>query len=244
MPAGAPNPDHDDVRARARAAFVGLAAGDALGAPVEFMTAGEIRTAHRVHREMTGGGWLHLEPGRFTDDTEMSRAIARAIDRLGGFDLRAVADELAAWLKSGPIDAGNTVRKGLRGYIVHGQLESPENEWDAGNGAAMRALPVALLALGDEAALDRWQRAQARLTHHHPLSDAACAALGRMPSWRSGRAPRPRCAARPTGWWPRSPPSGSSPTAGSPPATSWTRCRRPSTASSRPRPSRTASSPP
>jgi ADP-ribosyl-[dinitrogen reductase] hydrolase len=172
--------DLDDVRARARAAFVGLAVGDALGAPVEFMTAAEIRAKHGVHREMTGGGWLHLAPGRFTDDTEMSLVMARAIAAAGGFELRTVADALAAWLKTNPIDVGNTIRKGLRGYLVHGTLETPPNEWDAGNGAVMRLLPVALATLGDEALLDRCLLAQAHLTHHHPLSDAACAAVGRL----------------------------------------------------------------
>ena len=32
----------EDMRSRARASFLGLAIGDALGAPVEFMTSGEI----------------------------------------------------------------------------------------------------------------------------------------------------------------------------------------------------------
>jgi ADP-ribosyl-[dinitrogen reductase] hydrolase len=178
----APGPtyDLDDLRARARAAFLGLALGDALGATLEFMTAAEIKAALGVHSELTGGGWLRLKPGRVTDDTEMSLCLARAIDRVGGFDLRAVADELAGWLKTNPVDVGSTVRKGLRLYLVHGQLETPLNEWDAGNGAAMRLLPVALLTLGDEAALERQVLAQARLTHHHPLSDAACVTLGRM----------------------------------------------------------------
>jgi ADP-ribosyl-[dinitrogen reductase] hydrolase len=40
--------------------------------------------------------------------------------------------------------------------------------------------PVALLTLGDDALLERLALEQAHLTHHHPLSDAACAALGRM----------------------------------------------------------------
>jgi len=169
-----------DLHDRARAAFLGLALGDALGATLEFMTAAEIRAAHGVHRELTGGGWLRLKPGRVTDDTEMSLCLARAIDRAGGFDLRAVAEELAGWLRGNPVDVGSTVRKGLRNFLVFGALETPPNEWDAGNGAAMRLLPVALHTLGDEAALERQVLAQARLTHHHPLSDAACVALGRM----------------------------------------------------------------
>ena len=70
-----------DLQARARAAFLGLALGDALGATVEFMNAAEIRAAHGVHRELTGGGWLRLKPGKVTDDTEMSLCLARAIER-------------------------------------------------------------------------------------------------------------------------------------------------------------------
>jgi ADP-ribosyl-[dinitrogen reductase] hydrolase len=172
--------DLADVRARARAAFVGLAVGDALGATVEFLTPGEIAAAHGVHRDIVGGGWLRLPPGRVTDDTEMSLCIARTIDEQGGWSLRAIADAFAAWMKGQPADVGNTVRRGIRGYIVHGQLETPYNEWDGGNGAAMRMLPVALYALGDEALLDRCAIEQAHLTHHHALSDAACRALGRM----------------------------------------------------------------
>ena len=170
----------DEVRWRARGAFAGLAAGDALGAPLEFLTAAEVRAAHGTVRDMIGGGWLHLAPGRVTDDTEMSLCLARAIVRAGRFDLRACAEELGRWLRTNPVDVGSTVRKGLRAFLVHGQLETPPAEWDAGNGAAMRTLPVAIATLGDAAALERCTLAQARLTHHHPLSDAACLALGTM----------------------------------------------------------------
>ncbi len=169
-----------DVRDRARAAFLGLALGDALGATVEFMTPGEIRAAHGVHRELTGGGWLRLRPGQVTDDTEMSLAMAMAIDAEGGWSTAAVAEAFAAWLKGRPADVGSTCRAGIRRYMLTGTLEGPPGAWDAGNGAAMRMLPVALLTLGDDAALRRVAVAQAHLTHHHPLSDAACLLAGRL----------------------------------------------------------------
>ena len=170
----------EDIRARARAAFLGLALGDALGATVEFMTAAEIRAAHGVHREIVGGGWLHLRAGRVTDDTDMSLCIARAIDAAGGWDLRGVADRFVAWMRAGPIDVGSTVRKGIRRYMLDGTLEGPPNDGDAGNGAAMRMVPVALATLGDPVFLERCAVEQARITHHHPLSDAACAHLGEL----------------------------------------------------------------
>jgi ADP-ribosyl-[dinitrogen reductase] hydrolase len=169
-----------DVLDRARAAFLGHALGDALGATVEFMTPGEIRSAHGVHRDLIGGGWLRLKPGAVTDDTEMSMALAQAIDRQGGFDLRAVADGFAAWMWGRPTDVGSSCRAGIRRYILDGTLRAPPGEWDAGNGAAMRVLPVALLTLGDEAGFVRLAVDQARITHHHPLSDAGTALVGRL----------------------------------------------------------------
>jgi len=170
----------DDVRDRARAAFVGLAVGDALGSTVEFMTAGEIAAQYGVHREVVGGGWLHLKPGRVTDDTEMSLCIARALDAQGAWSLRAIADRFAAWMRSSPIDVGSTCRKGIRRYLLEGTLQGPPNDGDAGNGAAMRMVPVALASLGDPPLLEKRALEQARLTHHHPLSDAASVLVGRL----------------------------------------------------------------
>ncbi len=172
--------DLADVRARARAAFLGLALGDALGATVEFMTPAEIREAHGVHREIVGGGWLHLRAGKVTDDTDMSLCIARAIDAAGGWELRAIADRFVGWMRAGPVDVGSTVRKGIRRYMIDGTFEGPPNDGDAGNGAAMRMVPVALATLGDPALLERCAVEQARVTHHHPLSDAGAVHVGEL----------------------------------------------------------------
>jgi len=169
-----------DLSARARGAFLGVAVGDALGATTEFMTPTEIKAQFGVHRKIVGGGWLHLKPGKVTDDTEMSLAMARAILTSGGWDLTAVAEAFLAWMRSKPIDIGSTVRRGIRDYLLKGQLETPPNEYDAGNGAVMRMLPVALYTLGDEQMLQSLVIAQAHLTHNHPFSDAACVTVGRM----------------------------------------------------------------
>jgi ADP-ribosyl-[dinitrogen reductase] hydrolase len=170
----------DDVRARARAAFLGFALGDALGATVEFMTPAEIRAAHGVHRELVGGGWLRLRAGRVTDDTEMSLCVARAVEAAAGWDPREVAQRFAAWLRGGPTDVGSTVRRGIRRFMLEGTLAGPPNDGDAGNGAAMRMVPVALATLGDGALMARWAVEQAHLTHHHPLSDLACVHVGEL----------------------------------------------------------------
>ena len=159
----------DDLISRARAAFIGLAIGDALGAPVEFMTRGEIKDKYGVLQEMVGGGWLRLKPGQVTDDTDMSLCIARGI-----------ADNLAAWLKSRPIDVGDTCRRGIRNYMLNGVTETPPNHWDGGNGAVMRMLPIALFTLGDTPLMEQYTVQQAHLTHNQALSDAACINFGNL----------------------------------------------------------------
>lgn len=165
---------------RALGAYLGLAVGDALGATVEFMTPREIAHRYGVHDKIIGGGWLKLKAGQVTDDTEMSLALGRAIVDSGGFDLKAVAESFAAWLRKRPPDVGNTCRRGIRRYLLDGSLEAPPNPGDAGNGACMRNLPVVLATLGDAEGFTRHTLEQAHLTHHHPLSDAATLALGRM----------------------------------------------------------------
>jgi len=165
---------------RALAAYLGLAIGDALGATVEFMTRGEIAAIHGRHTEITGGGWLRLAPGEVTDDTQMSLALGRSLLRCGGLDAQDLCTEFAAWLATRPRDVGNTCRRGIRRFLRDGSTEGPRSEGDAGNGAAMRVLPVALATLGDPARAADWTRMQARTTHHHPLSDDVCVTLVRM----------------------------------------------------------------
>ena len=165
---------------RALGAYLGYAVGDALGATVEFMTAGEIAHRYGVHNRMIGGGWLRLAPGHVTDDTEMSLALGRSLIRCGGLDLHDLCEEFVAWLRSGPVDVGNTCRRGIRRYITNGTVAGPYFDGDAGNGAAMRVLPLALATFGhpDEAAA--WCEAQCHITHHHPLSDNAALTFVRM----------------------------------------------------------------
>ena len=173
---------------RALGAYLGLAIGDALGATVEFMTPREIalRFAAQggVHRHIIGGGWLKLAPGQVTDDTTMSLALGQALldgQRLGRpFDTVLIAEAFLTWWRGRPVDCGNTCRRGILRYRHDGSLSGPVNDADGGNGALMRNLPVALATLGGDALFERVALAQARVTHHHPLSDAAVLGIGHL----------------------------------------------------------------
>ncbi len=162
----------------ATASYLGLAIGDALGATVEFMIPREIKLKYGVHQTLCGGGWLHLKPGQVTDDTTMSLALGGAICLQGKVDALASAQAFDAWMRSKPVDIGNTVRRNLIQFRKTGHPEAPYSDHDAGNGAAMRVLPVALATLGQsEQQVRDACRLQAHVTHHCALSDAACEAL-------------------------------------------------------------------
>ena len=166
---------------RAVAAYLGLAIGDALGATVEFMTPREIAAQFRVHDRIRGGGWLNLKPGQVTDDTGMALALGNAILAHGRVLAQPAAEAFDAWMRSKPVDIGNTVRRGLLQFRKTGATEMPESEHDAGNGAAMRVLPAALATLNQPEEVVRLAcRTQAHITHHNPLSDAATECLALM----------------------------------------------------------------
>jgi len=172
-------PDPETLRDRAIGAYLGLAIRDALGATVEFMTPREIQAQHGVHKEITGGGWLKLKAGQVTDDTTMALALGRAIlAHDGRIKAEACAQAFDDWMRAKPVDIGNTVRRNLITWRRTGDPSAPLSEHDAGNGAAMRLLPVALATLGQSlTAISAANAAQAHVTHHNVISDAACECL-------------------------------------------------------------------
>ena len=112
---------------RIKGALYGVAVGDALGGPLEFMSREAVRKAYPAGlREMVGGGWLHLLPGETTDDTAMTLCVAEGIlEAESRTALRhANDDELAAaigsrfirWLDGNPpgVEQRPKIRKPYR----------------------------------------------------------------------------------------------------------------------------------
>lgn len=158
---------------RYRGVLLGLASGDALGGPVEFIKRDAIaaRFPDGV-REFVGGGWLDLDPGEITDDTQQALILCRALGD-EGFNLDAFGEGLVAWFHSLPKDIGNTTRIALE-VLASGTPPEQSGEaaraqrGDAGsaaNGGVMRCAPVALRFRHDPAALVEASLASARVTH-------------------------------------------------------------------------------
>jgi ADP-ribosyl-[dinitrogen reductase] hydrolase len=153
-----------EFRNRAKGAMYGVAVGDALGAPLEFMTQDEIKAKHGKApvREMIGGGWLHLEPGMTTDDTDMTLAVAEGVmKRYHRNSINDVVEKIGegfiAWHHSRPKDIGITCKATIEEAERHlaGGMR-PSEAWpiaaveydkvsghkSAGNGALMRTVPI------------------------------------------------------------------------------------------------------
>src|SRR6266516_589742 len=99
-----------DVADRAAGSLLGLALGDALGAPLE---------GHREHQipnplpafELP---WRGLPAWTTTDDTAMARQLTASLVEAGRFDPDDLVARHVAWLRTEPPDVGSLTRTVLR----------------------------------------------------------------------------------------------------------------------------------
>ncbi len=160
--------------------FYGLAIGDALGAPLEFMTAEEIEEQYGQVETMIGGGWLNLKPGQITDDTNMSLCIARGIVRNPADPIAEIGREFVKWYETDPPDIGNSCRESIRLYVEKGDWFSASKEADillgksGGNGSLMRTLPIALAYRSKLELMLKITSSVSKMTHWDELADHAC----------------------------------------------------------------------
>ena len=76
-----------------KAAIYGLAIGDALGVPVEFMKRGTFEV-----KEMTGYGTHDRPAGTWSDDTSMTIATCDSIRACGKVDVEDMRSRFCQWL--------------------------------------------------------------------------------------------------------------------------------------------------
>ena len=173
-----------------RAALLGLAVGDALGVPVEFAP----RAARRQDPvpDMRAYGTHHQPAGTWSDDSSLTFCLAETLARAGGRsgtpDLGDFARRSINWLYQSywtatgeTFDVGNATRTAIdrlqRGIAP--TLAGPDSEYDNGNGALMRILPLAFHDIWRAEVLNidaAWTLTEnvASVTHGHPRSTLGC----------------------------------------------------------------------
>lgn len=131
---------------RAKGALLGLAVGDSLGAPVEFMARGSFPLVS----EMLSGGKFKLKAGEWTDDTSMALCLADSLIQCQGFDAKDQLDRYLRWAETGyrscrpySVGLGKTTIQSLGSYKKTGNIVSRQTApRTAGNGCLMRLAPI------------------------------------------------------------------------------------------------------
>ena len=159
---------------RCLGSVIGAAVGDALGAGYEFTNPDDGDLI-----EMRGGGIFDWAPGEWTDDTQMSLGVLKALAS-DDSSPASVAANFIEWYESHPPDIGTQTRQ------VLGSTSNPEelhvmaaafldaNPGAAGNGALMRTSPVCLIDREDRSKIADYATEIATLTHAHKDSVNAC----------------------------------------------------------------------
>jgi ADP-ribosylglycohydrolase len=169
------------ARERVLGCVLGLALGDAAGAPFEY------RRAHDIPEPapLFEWPWLGLPPGSTTDDTAMARNLVRSLGERGRLDLDDLVERHLAWFRSNPPDVGTITRLVLtRVELGEGAQDASRAVWEergpevsAGNGSVMYCAPLGAAYANRPVQLYDLAPLLSSLTHHDERCRTACLAV-------------------------------------------------------------------
>ena len=162
----------------------GLALGDAMGMPVEFMTPEQIAAEYgRVDSLVASPDWhphAVLPPGAITDDTGQALAIAQVYCEQGEMTAEAAARALLEWADRSAdhlhLVMGPSTGRALEALRAGADPRQSGREGKT-NGAAMRVAPVGIVRRGDRDAALRDAVEASLPTHGTTLAAAGAAAV-------------------------------------------------------------------
>ncbi|MFM7396647.1 MAG: ADP-ribosylglycohydrolase family protein [Gammaproteobacteria bacterium] len=137
------------LRSRFRGALLGLALGEALAAPAQFVRPGSFAPI----RDLIGGGPFDLAPGSWTDDTAMALLLGRSLLERGGCD---PADQLIRFRRWQLEGEGSLTGEclGITASVSRALADGrPSAEVVDGADALVRMAPLALWHYAEESAL-------------------------------------------------------------------------------------------
>lgn len=190
--------------------MLGLAIGDALGAPVEGLKAGHIQQLiGQVENYLDPFILFPDRPGKwrraalYTDDTQQALALADTLAIYSEADTQHLAELYVRLWREGANEWPFGGHRGTGHFFrraVERMEECPENpalagQPSAGNGAAMRIAPLGLWRAAETERLSREVIQVSRLTHSDPRGIGAALALAWIVAWFAEEKGSPEAAA-------------------------------------------------
>jgi ADP-ribosylglycohydrolase len=160
--------------------LLGVAVGDALGVPVEFMSRQVIKK--NPVTDMIGYGTYNLPPGTFSDDSSLTFCLAEALTN--DFDLNTIGQNFVKWRynnywtpRGNVFDIGIATQQAID-RLANGERPDLAGGFDVssnGNGSLMRISPL-LFYLLDKSINERYEitKKVSSITHGHIRSVIAC----------------------------------------------------------------------
>ncbi|MBI3891414.1 MAG: ADP-ribosylglycohydrolase family protein [Candidatus Wallbacteria bacterium] len=172
-------PTNHDLLNRFKGTLLGCAVGDALGAPFEgkprsYFQAGTVMLDE--YQRLPG-----YQPGQYTDETQLTIAVAESLINCGRLDSADVAKRFAQLFARGEVVAPGRVTSLAVGRIVSGTdwRSAAAEEGEAGNGPAARAAAVGLWHHDRLSRLREDAMQLCRLTHRDTRVQAGTVAMAR-----------------------------------------------------------------
>lgn len=165
--------------------IIGLAVGDAMGVPLEFMI--RERLQENIITDMIGYGSHDVPKGTRSDDTSMTLATIDAIIKTGKIIPKDIADNFVEWVENAKytpqnkvFDIGRTCLNAIMRYEeknINAEECGGETELSNGNGSLMRILPIAYYCYAkrlDDFEIFSIVKLVSSITHKHQISILGC----------------------------------------------------------------------
>jgi len=163
---------------RLKGCIYGLAIGDAMGAPVEFMVRGTFSEVKNYCR----GGKFRLEAGEWTDDTAMALCLAQSLLDCQGFEPHDQMKKYLDWMECGymsctgkAIGIGKIVMRSMIRYKRNQQAYTDIcHEKFSGNGSLMRLAPICVYYADNLDSAVHFASLSSATTHGSVIARDAC----------------------------------------------------------------------
>jgi ADP-ribosylglycohydrolase len=164
-----------------KSGIFGVAVGDALGVPVEFVSRTQLQNYPVKNMREFG---THRQPaGTWSDDSSLTFCLMESLCK--GFDPEDMGVKFLQWKNEGywtahgsVFDIGLATRQAIMEFSkgTKPELSGGFDEYSNGNGSLMRILPMAFFLLNETSIEERFQKVKiaSSLTHAHIRSVIAC----------------------------------------------------------------------